>query len=37
MRLPFVIQGQSVAPGRRVVIDLALPKLNSHTHLSMPV
>lgn len=37
MRAPFVIQEQSVAPGQRAVVDLALPKLNSHTHLSMPV
>ncbi len=37
MRPPFVIQDQSVAAGSRAVIDLALPKLNSHTRLSMPV
>ncbi len=37
MRPPFVIQDQSVAAGNRAVIDLALPKLNSHTRLSMPV
>jgi predicted deacylase len=37
MRPPFVIQDQSVAAGQRAVIDLALPKLNSHTRLSMPV
>ena len=37
MRPPFVIQGQSVAAGHRAVIDFGLPKLNSHTRLSMPV
>lgn len=37
MRPPFVIQDQSVVAGSRAVIDLALPKLNSHTRLSMPV
>ncbi len=37
MRAPFVIQDQRVSPGQRALIDLALPKLNSHTRLSMPV
>lgn len=37
MRAPFVIQNQSVPPGQRAVVDLALPKLNSHTRLAMPV
>ncbi len=37
MRAPFEIQGQTVAPGERAVVDLALPKLNSHTRLAMPV
>jgi len=36
-RAPFVVQGERVEPGRGAVIDLALPKLNSHTRLSMPV
>lgn len=37
MRAPFVIQDQRISPGQRVVVDLPLPKLNSHTNLSMPV
>lgn len=37
MRTPFAIQGQSVAAGQRAVIDLTLPKLNSHTSLSIPL
>jgi uncharacterized protein len=37
MRPPFQIQDQTVAPGQRTVVDLALPKLNSHTRLAMPV
>jgi predicted deacylase len=37
MRAPFVIQEQAVAAGHRAIVDLALPKLNSHTRLSMPV
>lgn len=37
MRPPFEIQDQTVAPGQRAVVDLALPKLNSHTRLAMPV
>ena len=37
MRPPFEIQGNGVLAGESSVIDLALPKLNSHTHLSMPV
>ncbi len=37
MRGPFRIQGQSIPAGEQAVIDLALPKLNSHTALSMPL
>jgi hypothetical protein len=37
MRSPFVPQNHSVLPGHREIIDLDLPRLNSHTHLSMPV
>lgn len=37
MRPAFDIQDQSVAAGHRAVIDLALPRLNSHTRLSMPL
>ena len=37
MRAPFVIHEQAVAPGQRAVIDLPLPRLNSHTWLAMPV
>jgi len=37
VRPPFVIQNQSVPAGHRAVIDMALPKLNSHTRLSMPL
>jgi predicted deacylase len=37
VRAPFSIQEQTVAAGHRAVIDLALPRLSSHTLLSMPV
>jgi predicted deacylase len=37
MQQPFVFNGQSIAPGTRVTIDLVLPRLNSRTHLAMPV
>lgn len=37
MRASFVIDDVEVAPGRRALIDLALPRLNSHTALAMPV
>jgi uncharacterized protein len=37
MRSPFVVQDHPVLPGHREIIDLDLPRLNSHTHLSMPV
>ena len=37
MRAPFVISDQRVVSGQRAIVDLELPKLNSHTHLSMPV
>lgn len=36
-RAAFNINGVEVQPGRHALIDLALPKLNSHTALSMPV
>ena len=37
MRSAFMINGMAVRPGERALVDLALPKLNSHTSLSMPV
>lgn len=37
MRAPFQINGTQVRPGGRAIIDLELPKLNSHTRLAMPV
>ena len=37
MRAPFAIQGESIPAGERAIIDFALPKLNSHTALSMPL
>ncbi|NEV60918.1 succinylglutamate desuccinylase/aspartoacylase family protein [Thiorhodococcus minor] len=37
MRDPFSIQDQQIQPGERALIDLTLPKLSSHTFLSMPV
>lgn len=37
VRQPLVINGQRIAPGSHITIDLPLPKLNSHTTLSMPV
>ena len=37
MRPPFEINGQRVGAGGRALIDLPLPKLNSHTRLAMPV
>lgn len=37
MRKPFSINGSSIAPGGRALVDLELPRLNSHTRLSMPV
>jgi predicted deacylase len=37
MQQPFVFNGQSIAPGTRVTTDLILPRLNSRTHLAMPV
>ncbi len=33
----FQISGQEIAPGQRALIDLPMPKLSSHTSLSMPV
>ena len=37
MRKAFLINDTEVQPGKRALIDLELPKLNSHTALSMPV
>ena len=37
MRRGFVVAGEEVAPGSRALIDLPMPKLSSHTSLSMPV
>ena len=37
MRKGFLINGMEVQPGKRALIDLELPKLNSHTALAMPV
>ncbi|WP_164513280.1 succinylglutamate desuccinylase/aspartoacylase family protein [Thiosocius teredinicola] len=37
MRKAFEIAGTRVAPGARDLIDLPMPKLSSHTNLSMPV
>ena len=37
MRAAFQINGTQVPPGARAIVDLELPKLNSHTHLAMPV
>lgn len=37
MQTPFEFNGLEVAPGSRVTTDLVLPRLNSRTHLSMPV
>ena len=37
MRDPFGINGVQVRAGQRVLVDLALPRLNSHTELAMPV
>lgn len=37
MRPPFRIAGQEVARGSRALIDVPMPKLSSHTSLSMPV
>ncbi len=37
MRAPFLINGVEVRAGQRALIDLALPRLNSHTALAMPV
>ena len=37
MREPFQINGTQVAPGGRAIVELELPKLNSHTRLGMPV
>lgn len=33
----FIIDGQSIAKGERCTIDLALPKLYTHTRLHMPL
>lgn len=37
MQPPFEFNGQLIQPGSRATIDLALPRLNSRTDLSMPV
>ncbi len=37
MQKPFVFNGQTIAPGTSVTTDLVLPRLNSRTHLAMPV
>ncbi len=37
MRAPFTINEAQVRPGQRTLIDLPLPRLNSHTAPSMPV
>jgi uncharacterized protein len=37
MQKPFEFNGLDVAPGTRITTDLALPRLNSRTHLAMPV
>ncbi len=37
MRSAFTINGVDVRPGSRAIVNLMLPKLNSHTTLSMPV
>ncbi|KTG16493.1 MULTISPECIES: succinylglutamate desuccinylase/aspartoacylase family protein [unclassified Guyparkeria] len=37
MRAPFEIAGRKIAPGSRALVDLQMPRLSSHTELSMPV
>lgn len=37
MRKAFEIADQSIAPGARALVDLPMPKLSSHTSVSMPV
>lgn len=37
MRPPFEINGTQVPPGGQAIVDLELPKLNSHTRLAMPI
>lgn len=37
MQKPFLFNGLEVAPGSRITTDLSLPRLNSRTHLSMPI
>jgi predicted deacylase len=37
MREGFCINGQTIRPGERALVDLPLPRLNSHSRLSMPV
>lgn len=37
MRKSFEIAGEKVAPGTRAVVDLPMPKLNTHTEMSMPL
>ncbi|MFW6021380.1 MAG: succinylglutamate desuccinylase/aspartoacylase family protein [Guyparkeria sp.] len=37
MRAAFEIAGRQIEPGRRALVDLEMPRLSSHTALSMPV
>ncbi|MCL7743354.1 succinylglutamate desuccinylase/aspartoacylase family protein [Guyparkeria hydrothermalis] len=37
MRAAFEIAGRKIAPGSRALVDLPMPRLSSHTELSMPV
>ncbi len=37
MREAFEIAGRHVSPGQRALVDLPMPRLSSHTELSMPV
>ena len=37
MRSAFEIAGRQIAPGARALVDLQMPRLSSHTELSMPV
>ena len=37
MRAAFEIAGRKIAPGSRALVDLQMPRLSSHTELSMPV
>lgn len=37
MRTGFEICGKVISPGSREIVDLAMPKLNTHTEMSMPI